>query len=70
MPANASLSDNYAFLFAAENCRKITEQKLDEMELLQVEKHTAEEIEEMIRREEFPQTDHILAWMLWNKGAF
>ena len=62
---NASLSDNYAFLFAAENCRKITEQKLDEMELLQVEKHTAEEIEEMIRREEFPQTDHILAWYLW-----
>jgi ADP-ribose pyrophosphatase len=70
VPACASLSDNYAFLFAAENCRKITEQKLDEMELLQVEKHTAAEIEEMIRTEEFPQTDHILAWMLWNKGAF
>ena len=44
---------------------KPIEQKLDEMELLQVEKHTAEEIEEMIRREEFPQTDHILAWYLW-----
>jgi len=65
VPACASLSDNYAFLFAAEDCRKITEQKLDEMELLYVEKHTAEEIEEMIRREEFPQTDHILAWYLW-----
>ena len=25
----------------------------------------AEEIDDMIRREEFPQTDHILAWMLW-----
>ena len=35
------------------------------MELLQVEKHTAAEIDEMIRDEEFPQTDHILAWMLW-----
>ena len=65
VPSCASLSDNYAFLFAAEDCRKITEQKLDEMELLQVEKHTAEEIDDMIRREEFPQTDHILAWMLW-----
>ena len=65
VPACASLSDNYAFLFAAENCRKCAEQKLDEMELLQVEKHTAAEIDEMIRGEEFPQTDHILAWMLW-----
>ena len=33
--------------------------------VLKVEKHTAEEIDDMIRREEFPQTDHILAWMLW-----
>ena len=67
VPACASLSDNYAFLFAAENCRKVTGQKLDEMELLRAEKHTAEEIDDMIRREEFPQTDHILAWMLWNQ---
>ena len=65
VPACASMSDNYAFLFAAEDCRKQTEQKLDEMELLRAEKFTAEEIDEMIRREEFPQTDHILAWMLW-----
>ena len=28
---------------------------------------TAEEIDDMIRREEFPQTDHILDWMLWNQ---
>jgi ADP-ribose pyrophosphatase len=64
VPASASISDNYAYLFAAENCRKTGGQKLDEMELLRAEEHTAEEIEEMIRREEFPQTDHILAWML------
>lgn len=65
VPSCASMSDNYAFLFAAEDCRKCAEQKLDEMELLRVEKHTAEEIDDMILREEFPQTDHILAWMLW-----
>ena len=65
VPSCASLSDNYAFLFAAEDCRKCTEQKLDEMELLRMEKHTAAEIDDMILREEFPQTDHILAWMLW-----
>jgi ADP-ribose pyrophosphatase len=67
VPACASLSDNYAFLFAAENCRKCAEQQLDEMELLRVEKHTAAEIDGMIRREEFPQTDHILAWLLWKE---
>jgi hypothetical protein len=37
------------------------------MELLRVEKHTAAEIDGMIRREEFPQTDHILAWLLWKE---
>ena len=65
VPACATISDKYAYLFAAEGCRKTGEQKLDEMELLRVEEHTAEELEEMIRREEFAQTDHILAWKLW-----
>ena len=65
VPSSASLSDNYGFLFAAENCRKRAEQKLDDMELLRVEKHTAAEIDDLICREEFQQTDHMLAWMLW-----
>lgn len=70
VPACASLSDNYAYLFTAKNCRKTGVQKLDEMELLRVEFHTAEEIDDMIRREEFPQTDHILAWTLKkNRGS-
>ena len=41
--------------------------ELDEMELIDVEQHTPEELEEMIRTENFAQTDHILAWMLWNR---
>ena len=67
VPACATISDNYAYLFAAEGCRKTGSQKLDEMELLRVEQHTPEELEEMIRTEDFAQTDHILAWMLWNR---
>ena len=65
VPASATISDNYAYLFAAENCRETGQQKLDEMELLRVEQHTPEELEEMIRTEDFAQADHILAWMLW-----
>ena len=64
VPACATLSDNYAWLFMAENCRRSAGQDLDEMELLRVEKHTPAEIDEMIRQERFQQTDHILAWML------
>ena len=29
IPSNATISDNYAYLFAAENCRKVTGQELD-----------------------------------------
>ena len=65
VPACASLSDNYAWLFAAEDCRPRCSQKLDEMELLKAEKRTAGEIDGLIRQEAFQQTDHMLAWMLW-----
>ncbi len=64
VPACATLSDNYAYLFRARNCRKSAEQNLDEMELLRVEKHAAADIDALIQEGEFLQTDHILAWLL------
>ena len=48
----------------AENCRKTGDQDLDETEYLNVEKYTAEEIEDMIRSGNFQQSVHVLAWML------
>ena len=60
----ATISDNYAYLFAARNCRRCAGQSLDEMELLRVEKHTPAEIDAMISEGRFQQTDHILAWLL------
>ena len=33
---------------------------VDEMELIRVEQHTPEELEEMIRTEDFAQTDHLV----------
>ena len=64
IPSNATLSDNYAWLFRAENCRPSAAQKLDEMELLEVRKHTPEEIESMIASGNFQQAVHVAAWLL------
>ena len=38
IPANATISDNYASIFVARNCRKTSAQHLDETECLVVEK--------------------------------
>ena len=67
IPSNATISDNYAYLFAAENCRKVTGQELDAMELLRVETHTAEEIDAMLAEGNFQQSVHALAWLLARK---
>lgn len=64
IPSSATISDNYAYLFMAENCRKVTGQDLDEMELIQVKTHTAEELDRMLREGGFQQSVHALAWML------
>lgn len=64
VPSQATLSDNYAWIFRAENCRPAAEQKLDEMELLDVLKYTPAEIEEMIASGRFQQAVHVAAWLL------
>lgn len=67
VPSNATLADNYAYIFAAENCRKSGEQSLDETEFLNVRKYSADEIEEMIYKGDFQQAVHIMAWLLAQK---
>ena len=64
IPSGATISDNYAWLFAAKNCRRITDQELDPMELIRVETHTAEEIDAMLASGGFQQAVHALAWLL------
>ncbi len=64
VPANATLADNYAFVFRARNCRKTGGQKLDEVEFLRYEKHSAGEIDELIRDGKFQQSDHVMAWLM------
>ena len=69
VPSDATVSDNYAYLFTAENCRKVSGQALDETEVLKTVKHTAWEIDELIRNGGFQQAMHITAWLLARKAA-
>ena len=64
VPSCATIADNYAFVFSAENCRKVSGQSLDEFEFLNVELHTAEEMEMLVHTGKFEQAIHIMAWLM------
>ena len=64
VPSNATIADNYAYIFEAKNCRKVSGQSLDDTEFLNVYSYTEQEIEDMISAGDFPQAVHILAWLL------
>ena len=64
IPSNATLADNYAHLFLARNCRKVSGQDLDETEFLNVVRLSADEVEELIATGRFQQAMHLAAWLL------
>ncbi len=64
IPSNATIADNYAYIFTAKNCRKVAGQSLDETECLNVILHTADEIEELVHGGDFKQAMHVTAWLL------
>ena len=64
IPSNATIADNYAHIFMAKNCRKVSGQELDDTEFLNVIKLPAEMIEKMIDAGQFQQAIHITAWLL------
>ncbi|WP_026657565.1 NUDIX hydrolase [Butyrivibrio sp. AC2005] len=64
IPSNATIADNYAHVYMAKNCRKVSGQNLDDTEFLNVEVYTREEIEEFIHKGEFQQSVHVMAWLL------
>ncbi len=64
VPSNATMADNYGYLFVAKNCKKVSGQSLDETEYLNVHKFSKDEIEEMISEGKFQQAMHITAWLL------
>ncbi len=64
IPANATISDNYEYVYLARNCRKTAAQNLDDMEFVNVELHSRQELEELIHTGNFQQADHVMAWLL------
>ena len=69
VPSCATIADNYAWVFSAKNCRKVSDQSLDEYEFLNVELHTAGEMETLIHTGKFEQAVHIMAWFLAKEPA-
>ena len=64
IPSSATVSDNYAYLFAAENCRKVTGQELDDMEFIEVVSYSDDEISQLIKEGRFQQAVHVLTWYM------
>lgn len=64
IPSNATVADNYAHVYLARDCRKITGQSLDETEDLEAELLTVEEVEHLIKAGKFQQSVHVMAYLL------
>ena len=64
IPSNATIADNLAYIYVARNCKKVSGQNLDDMEFLNVERYSAEEIEKMISEGNFKQAMHVMAWLM------
>ena len=58
------LEGGNAHVFLAKNCRKVSNQDLDETEFLNVCLYTKDEIEKMIKEGNFQQAIHVMAWLL------
>ena len=69
IPSHATLSDDYVHVFVAKNCRRVSDQGLDDTEFLNVVRLTAEELEALIAAGEFQQCVHVMTWyMAKDKG--
>lgn len=68
IPSSATINDNYAHIFLAKNCRLTSEQELDSTEFINVTLIDEAELSEMIRRGDFVQAIHVLAWYLSKDG--
>lgn len=69
VPSNATIADNYAHIFVAENCSRVSGQSLDETEFLNVQKLSADEIEALIVNGDFQQAIHIMGWLLARRNV-
>lgn len=64
IPSAATITDNYAFIFRARNCRRVSSLHLDETEFLRRVTLSPDEIEYLIVKGKFQQAVHVMAWLL------
>ena len=64
VPSQATMGDNWAWIFRARSCRPAAGQRLDDTEFLSVLALTPDELERRIREGGFEQAVHIMAWAL------
>ncbi len=57
--ANPSTTNNFMYMFLAKGGKKIAEQKLDDLEEVEVEFYTIEEIKTMVRENRIRQSLHV-----------
>ncbi len=67
VPSNATVADNYAHIFYAKNCRKVSGLQLDDTEFLEPEVYSREEIQALIDNGTFAQAIHVMALLLAEK---
>ena len=64
VPSQATMADNWAWIYRARNCRPAGGQRLDDAEFLNVLALAPDELERRIREGGFEQAVHIMAWAL------
>ena len=64
IPSNPTIADNYAFLYYADDCEKVSNQHLDSTEFLEVKEYSEDEINKLIKSNEFVQPIHLMGWLM------
>lgn len=64
IPSNATIADNYAHVFMATGCVRVSGQQLDDTEFLNVYSLSPDQIDELIKTGGFQQSVHVMAWLL------
>ena len=64
LPSNATIADNYAYLYLARNCRREEPLDLDVTEFVDTLRITGQELEELIRGGSFEQAVHVAGYYM------
>ena len=67
IPSNATIADNYAYCYFADQCKKVSDLHLDDTEFLEVQLFTEKQIQDLIDQQLFPQAIHVMAFLLATK---